>query len=401
MHRGGADIRYVQEMLGHERMETTRIYTHVHIDALREVHASCHPHGRLDETQDIYGRLSIPDAPEQDLPSPGVEETLEAEAVMVTATPHSIVRTAPVTAAKARRFDLPPDEDSDDPPAGGAPVSGPKPPPNGTPPAGNCPVPRGRNRPKTLKSRGLRPRVTEYQYRYYDPVTGRWPSRDPIEEQGGVNLYAFVGNDGVNYFDLYGLILDTIWDVGNAAWSYGSAANNAWNGNWGDAAWDLGGAIVDTGAAVVPFVPGGATTALKAAREAAELLAKKAAKEAAEKVAKESAEKAAKCPKNVDLTDAKGRTHILDGNATGTGGGHGAGRGKPDKSEFPANWDDDRVIHEISDIATDPKVPFSKPDKRGYSTGTKTVDGVDVKVVVDQKKDRIVTGFPTNVPRNP
>ncbi len=27
-----------------------------------------------------------------------------------------------------------------------------------------------------------------YGYRYYDPVTGRWPSRDPIEERGGVNL---------------------------------------------------------------------------------------------------------------------------------------------------------------------------------------------------------------------
>ena len=45
MHRGGADIRYVQEMLGHERIETTQIYTHVHIDALREVHARCHPQG--------------------------------------------------------------------------------------------------------------------------------------------------------------------------------------------------------------------------------------------------------------------------------------------------------------------------------------------------------------------
>ncbi len=103
--------------------------------------------------------------------------------------------------------------------------------------------------------------------------------------------------------------------------------------------------------------------------------------------------------KYVDLTDAKGWTHILDGDATG--GGHGAGRRKPGKSEFPADWSDDRVIHEISDIATDPKVQFSKPDKRGYSTGIKTVDGVDVKVVVDQKKGRIVSGYPTNVQRNP
>jgi RHS repeat-associated protein len=34
--------------------------------------------------------------------------------------------------------------------------------------------------------------VAYYGYRYYDPVTGRWPSRDPIEERGGDNLYAFV-----------------------------------------------------------------------------------------------------------------------------------------------------------------------------------------------------------------
>ncbi len=47
-----------------------------------------------------------------------------------------------------------------------------------------------------------------YGYRYYDPVTGRWPSRDPIEEDGGYNLYGFVGNDGVNGFDIYGLSPD-------------------------------------------------------------------------------------------------------------------------------------------------------------------------------------------------
>ena len=44
-----------------------------------------------------------------------------------------------------------------------------------------------------------------YGYRYYDSRIGRWPSRDPIEEEGGVNLYGFVGNNGVNRFDFNGL----------------------------------------------------------------------------------------------------------------------------------------------------------------------------------------------------
>jgi hypothetical protein len=44
-----------------------------------------------------------------------------------------------------------------------------------------------------------------YGYRFYDPETGRWPSRDPIGERGGVNLYGFVGNDGVNERDYLGM----------------------------------------------------------------------------------------------------------------------------------------------------------------------------------------------------
>jgi RHS repeat-associated protein len=46
--------------------------------------------------------------------------------------------------------------------------------------------------------------VADYGYRYYDPLTGRWPSRDPIGERGGVNLYGFVRNDGVAKFDKLG-----------------------------------------------------------------------------------------------------------------------------------------------------------------------------------------------------
>ena len=47
--------------------------------------------------------------------------------------------------------------------------------------------------------------VTYYGFRYYDPVTGRWPSRDPIGEQGGLNLYGFTYNDSINFVDPDGL----------------------------------------------------------------------------------------------------------------------------------------------------------------------------------------------------
>ncbi len=44
-----------------------------------------------------------------------------------------------------------------------------------------------------------------YGYRYYDPVTGRWPSRDPIGEKGGFNIYA-AGSNGYPYkADVLGL----------------------------------------------------------------------------------------------------------------------------------------------------------------------------------------------------
>jgi RHS repeat-associated protein len=44
-----------------------------------------------------------------------------------------------------------------------------------------------------------------YGYRYYHPQTGRWINKDPIEEEGGLNLYGFVENDGLNFVDVSGL----------------------------------------------------------------------------------------------------------------------------------------------------------------------------------------------------
>ena len=41
-------------------------------------------------------------------------------------------------------------------------------------------------------------------YRHFSPTLGRWVSKDPIQEQGGLNLYAFVQNNGINSWDYLG-----------------------------------------------------------------------------------------------------------------------------------------------------------------------------------------------------
>jgi RHS repeat-associated protein len=46
-----------------------------------------------------------------------------------------------------------------------------------------------------------------YGFRYYNPSTGRWLSRDPIKEASGPNLYGFLGNNSVTRVDVLGL-----WD---------------------------------------------------------------------------------------------------------------------------------------------------------------------------------------------
>ena len=43
-----------------------------------------------------------------------------------------------------------------------------------------------------------------YNWRHYDPVHGAWLGRDPIGVDGGANLYAFCGNDPINFSDKNG-----------------------------------------------------------------------------------------------------------------------------------------------------------------------------------------------------
>jgi len=196
MHQGGADIRYVQEMLGHARLDTTQIYTHVNIRELAEVHARCHPHGRLETKEQI---ASAPHEPEI-CSSPQMPNLLSADPVM-TATLPSLSAEADL-AASNRQGSEESTGDDDSPPESGpfSRPTRPRPPRPGNP----------SNSMASRKLRTGRPSrkadcVPEYRYRYYDPLTGRWPSRDPIEEEGGMNLYGFVGNDGVKNLDYLGM----------------------------------------------------------------------------------------------------------------------------------------------------------------------------------------------------
>ena len=48
-------------------------------------------------------------------------------------------------------------------------------------------------------------RLAYYNYRHLAPGLGRWLGRDAIEEEGGVNLHAFVRNDPIGSLDHLGL----------------------------------------------------------------------------------------------------------------------------------------------------------------------------------------------------
>ena len=171
---------------------------------MSEVHARTHSHGRLDDGHDLLTHIPSPPA--------ASEVTLEnsshdpgnpvAEHNMVLVGLSSIqVPQRPACDGRSS-VDSPPD---DDPPAGGAAVQGPTSPPKGGPPgAKEAPISCEAGS-MGVDFQRLTPHVAYYGYRYYDPTTGRWPSRDPIGERGGINMYGFVGNDAVSWIDALGL----------------------------------------------------------------------------------------------------------------------------------------------------------------------------------------------------
>ena len=96
-----------------------------------------------------------------------------------------------------------------------------------------------------------------------------------------------------------------------------------------------------------------------------------------------------------DLVDFR-RDHILNR--------HRAGAGKPGKTEFPSDWDDTRIMHQVSDVATDPKSIRGSTTHGEYVIGYR--DGILIRVNFYPQNHptypgKISTGFPMNTTPNP
>ncbi|MBR0079575.1 MAG: EndoU domain-containing protein [Synergistaceae bacterium] len=98
----------------------------------------------------------------------------------------------------------------------------------------------------------------------------------------------------------------------------------------------------------------------------------------------------------VDLTGFR-RTHILNN--------HKYGIGKPNKTEFPKNWSDDKIIHYVSDVDTDPNATWGVGKWNSpYAIGIR--EGVEIRVdfypdVHKNYSGMISTAYPLNTPTNP
>jgi RHS repeat-associated protein len=212
--------------------------------------------------------------------------------------------------------------------------------------------------------------------RWYDPRIGRFMGVDPAgfssDNIQSFNRYAYANNNPYAYVDPDGNVVETAVDIVSFGLSLAAFKSE-------QSLLNALGLAYDGAAVAIPFLPAGFGIVKNIGRGLDELggVVKRA-------------------DDYVDLASPQRRRHILDGDATG--GGHRPGAGKPGKSEFPNGWSDDKIMHEISDVATDPK-SATRAGRGGRTITGGTRDGVDIRVIQERNGD-IVSGFPTNLPKN-
>ena len=100
-----------------------------------------------------------------------------------------------------------------------------------------------------------------FGYRFYMPNLGRWLNRDPLQEQGEINLYAYVNGDPMGYVDPDGLNFIPVGDFPKEAYMPLNIVNDI---NESEEKADkkakcdvaeVSGAILDFAALYPPFTP--------------------------------------------------------------------------------------------------------------------------------------------------
>lgn len=71
--------------------------------------------------------------------------------------------------------------------------------------------------------------VSVSEARFFDSCSGRWTTRDPLEEAGDSNLYRAMGNNSVNFVDPLGLTWESNWNF-FWDWALGRGSNNRYYG---------------------------------------------------------------------------------------------------------------------------------------------------------------------------
>lgn len=98
----------------------------------------------------------------------------------------------------------------------------------------------------------------------------------------------------------------------------------------------------------------------------------------------------------VNLASESSTNHIIFGEGLNSNLGGHLWPGARNKTPFPPNWSTDKIMHLVSDIATDPQLIYS-PSQRKGEVNRFLVHGIrenaNIRVVIDGTKD-FITAYP-------